>query len=784
MSSLLLPTDEASAAAAAGRSDRWALRALVALAAMAVLGTWLASGVEVTVLLRFLAFEALWVVLPGCLLYVLLSPAPGGRLRTLAIGWPLGYAIEVGAFALTAALNVRGALVLLPLISLVLGGLIVRSAAGRERLRGLVGTQATDEGRGPDTARLLVPLAVIAAVALLAFTYFASSPLPEHARSVSYSEDNLFDVALAAEARHHWPITEAWVAGEPLRYYMGVFIHAAALNQVVGISLAVAFLRLLPSTMFLIAALQLWALGSSLGRSRWVGPLAAVLLLVTQDVNLDPLKLLVLQIDPFTQFPQSPSFAFGIPFFLGGLLLLQTRVVAPLGRLRENTPGLLLMVAIFVAGLAYAKAFGAFDLVGGLGVYWLWQLARGRATRTLTLCVAVAGVAVPAIYFLAISGGGSATMTVHPLAFLQEGNTLERASKVAKQVAGPSLYWLPLAVGGVVLAVLALAPLLGAGWLLWRERGVPDRLALLLAVFVVGMGGYVLLGAPGGVEGVFFVYGYVALVPAAALGLVRLWSETPPAVRRGLLRSGAGLLALGVVVAGISGSVALTGFARDAWLAASYGAVAGATAWAVWRLQRGWRPLLSSRWARMVACCIPLLCALALVKPVALAGSGAWKTVVGKPTSAKDTASEYGMTAALYTGLLWVREHTTPCDVLAVNNVWAEASKKWSAYFYYPAFAERRVWLESWHYTAGGQTGALPYPGRYALNQSAVQRGNPEALRELARKGVKYVLIDNTHGGGAAEPAGVSTLVYSSPALEVYKLRPVAGQPQGCGVVS
>jgi hypothetical protein len=250
------------------------------------------------------------------------------------------------------------------------------------------------------------------------------------------------------------------------------------------------------------------------------------------------------------------------------------------------------------------------------------------------------------------------------------------------------------------------------------------------------------------------------------------------------LRSGAGLLALGVVVAGISGSVALTGFARDAWLAASYGAVAGATAWAVWRLQRGWRPLLSSRWARMVACCIPLLCALALVKPVALAGSGAWKTVVGKPTSAKDAASEYGMTAALYTGLLWVREHTTPCDVLAVNNVWAEASKKWSAYFYYPAFTERRVWLESWHYTAGGQNGALPYPGRYALNQSAVQRGNPEALRELARKGVKYVLIDNTHGGGAAEPASVSTSVYSSPVLEVYKLRPVAGQPRGCGVVS
>lgn len=822
MSSLLL-TDEPGRARSDSNAKRGGARAVwiaVAVAVVALLATWLGSGVAPSVVARFAAFEALWVVLPGCLLYVLLSPAPGGRLRTLAIGWPLGYALEVGAFALTAALNVRGALALLPLLSLVFGGLIVLRAEGRDRLRTLLARPGASTEAAPG---LLVPLAVAAAVVLLAFTFFASSPLPEHARSVSYSEDNMFDVALAAEVRHHWPVTEAWVAGEPLRYYMGVFIHAAALNQVLGISLAVSFLRLLPSTMFLIAALQLWALGSSLGRSRWIGPLAAVLLLVTQDVNLDPLKLSVLKIDPFTQFPLSPSFAFGIPFFLGGLLLLQTRLVAPIRerpamptqvrpvtpgdrstRARENTAGLLLMVAIFVAGLAYAKAFGAFDFVGGLGLYWLWRLARRRASRTLTLCVAVAGMAVLAIYFLAISGGGSATMTVHPLAFLQEGNTLESATKVAKQLAGPSLYWLVLAGGGGALAVLALAPLLGAGWLLWWERrgvdgtsevggigvegigvgGTFDSLELLLAVFVVGMAGYVMLGAPGGVEGVFFVYGYVALVPVAALGFVRLWGETPRAARLTLLKAGAGLVALGVAVAGISGSIALTGLARDAWLVLAYGTVASAAAGAVWQIQRKYGSALPSRRARVAASCILLLGALALVKPVTLAGSGAWKTLVGKPTSAADTPSEYGMTAALYTGLEWVRKHTSPCDVLAVSNVYENATRDASAYFYYPAFAERRVWLESWHYTAGGQTGAQPYPGRFALNQSAIQQGNPAALRELARRGVKYVLIDNTHGGGAAEPASVSALVYSSPALDLYRLRPVAGAPRGCAVVS
>ncbi len=793
MSSLLLPTDEASPAAA-GRRGSWIQPLVIVLAVLAVIGTWLGSGVGATVLPRFLVFEALYVVLPGCLLYVLLSPAPGGRLRTLAIGWPLGYAMEVGAFALTAALHLRGALTLLPLGSLVLLGAIVLRPAGRERLRALLTPAQTHPRSRPG---LLVALALSAAVVLLAFTFFASSPLPEHARSVSYSEDNIFDVTLAGEARHHWPIMESWIAGQPLHYYTGVFQHAAALNQVMGIPLAASFLRLLPSTMFLIAGLQLWALGSSLGRSRWIGPLAALLLLVTQDVNLNPLKSLVLQINPFTQFPLSPSFAFGVPFFLGALLLVQLRVVAPSSpplpaggepSARVSAPrawetaGLLLMVAMYVAGMASAKAFGAFDFVGGLGLYWLWQTLRGQGSRTLTYCVAIAGVAVLAVYFLMIAGGGAATMGVHPLAFLQEGNTLERATRVAKKVAGPSLYPLVLALGGSVLAVGALAPLLGAGWLLWREKGLPRSTLLLLCVFLVGLAGYTILGAPGGVEGVFFVYGYIALVPVSALGLVRLWSETPTTVKRGLLRVCAGLFALGVIIAGVSGSVTFTGLSQKAWLVVSYGAVAGVVVLSVWRLQKRYAASLSSPWARVAACCIPLLLALALVKPVALAGSGAWKTVDGKPTSAADTNSDYGMTAPLYAGLLWVRAHTTPCDVLAVNNHYDDAAHDESVYFYYSAFTERRVFLESWRYTAGGQTGGLPYPQRFALNQRAVAQGNPAALRELARRGVSYVLVDKTHLGGPPEPASVSRLVFSNSALDVYHLLPV-GPPLGCAVV-
>ncbi len=108
--------------ALAAQIGRWAEYLAALVVGSTLLAVWLISGVPAGDVLRFVGFEAAYVLLPGCLLYALLSRAPAGGLRTIAIAWPLGYALEIGAFALTAALGVRGMFALLPVLAAVTMG--------------------------------------------------------------------------------------------------------------------------------------------------------------------------------------------------------------------------------------------------------------------------------------------------------------------------------------------------------------------------------------------------------------------------------------------------------------------------------------------------------------------------------------------------------------------------------------------------------------------------------------------------------------------------------------
>jgi hypothetical protein len=768
-------------------------RLAISLVVATIAATWLLSGVAASEALRFALFEAVYVGLPGCLFYLAFSSSPGGWLRTITIGWPLGYAIEVGAFALCAALGTRQSFLFLPLISGALTAVLLKRERGRRYLQEIRLNLVHRNRRKACSlvsAEVLLAAVVISTVLLmLALRSFTLTPLPGHFHSVAYPPEDVFAISLAAEARHHWPMTTPWVAGLPLRYYTAVFMHLAAVNQVTGVALSTVYLRLFPTTATLLLALQLWCLGRSMGRSRWAGLLAVILFFLVGAATLDPTQAWPFEGNSLGTFWGSATFMFGSVFLLGLLSVMQnwladSRSVIPRkGKNRaEPLPKSLIwnlvILGMLVLACGAAKMFAACDVVGGLGIFWLWSIATGRTVRLLLSSIVVSMICLAVIYFTMLRSGGASLIKIQPLNPLLVENIPIQAKELEHAFIGSSGSWTLFFLGAVIVVMICLsAPVLGTSWLLLRRSALSSVEVFCLAVLLAGLAGYYLtFGSPGGAEIYFRYFGYLALVLLASGGLADFWSDTPKSARRAIILACGVVLTAGLVLAGSLYLFTSSRQAEHLWYPVGYTLIAGILVFLVVRLSGHYAEILSSRLSRVVACCIPLLGVLGLMRPLAYATVRAKGTILHQQIAQRDSPVEYGMTAALYRGLLWVRAHTCVDDVLAVNNHYGYSySDGPSAYLYYSAFTERHIFLESWGYTANAVAQKRPFPRRLALNDDAVLRGNPLALGELARAGVSYVLVDKTHGGGAPEPSSVSQLVFSNSALDVYRLLPGVG---------
>jgi hypothetical protein len=782
---------------------QWAGYLTAPLVVSALMAIWLLAGVSIGEAARFMAFEVIYVLLPGCLLYALLSPTPGGPLRVLALGWPLGYALEIGAFALTATLHIRGAFAFLPLAAAIAIGPYVMYKHGWARpatswLRGAL----RDRGLGrpsPGGESLLAGIAIAIAFALLAFRFFATYPLPEHARSAFYFLDNVEYVSLAAEALHHWPITEPFLAGHPFRYYTGVFMHIAAIKQVMGVSPATTVFRLLPATELLVAALQFWCLGGLLGRSRWAGPVTVALLIVVENIKLYPTHTKMFGVALFSEFTWSPSYGLGVIFFLSLLILLRTRLLSasaatagprpkpaglrpwPAGSASPGTAGTLALLAVLVLGGSALNAPAVAAFIGGLGLFWLWRVATGRVDRLLFHCLVLSLGCFGATYLLMLSGSSSLAGALTEFAPL---NFLKYTVFASTLVAHPGLA--PLLGVAVVMCVWKLLPVLGAVWPLPRREAWSSYVSFALATFLVGSVVYVFMGSIDDNEIYFIWYGYIAVIPVATVSLMYLWKDIAKDTQRAIIRVCVATLMLGLVIAGstqiLTASGALAGVRRASrflWYGGTLGLAGGLVLlWSV-RLERLLTPRVASRGVRVAACGALLLGVLGCAESVVLAVPQTWRTILDRQVVPQDSKYHPGITATLYRGLVWVREHTGECDLLAANThevvSRTGASKADSEYFYYSAFTERRVLLESWIITYRGLRSEQPYPGLYALNNAATRSGSPVAVRELARRGVSYILIDKSHEGDVREPSSVSRLVFSNSALDVYRVTAPVG---------
>jgi hypothetical protein len=298
---------------------------------------------------------------------------------------------------------------------------------------------------------------------------------------------------------------------------------------------------------------------------------------------------------------------------------------------------------------------------------------------------------------------------------------------------------------------------------------------LLLALFAVGQVPYLLYTHPGLSQVFFSEYGLMAACIASAEGVRRLWARAPDRRALGLWTGGCVAAATALAFAlpfvlGLHGSAG-----RNVYLYAD-GALALIFALACFAR----RPLGARRWAFVAATALAVGATGRVLTVAAPTGA---LLADGKPLFSR---TGNGLTVGLYRALDWIRTHTSPASIVAVNNF-----RDWSLYwtdgwavpddFYYSAFSQRTAFLEGWIYTqAASQAPSAVYygrqllfPQRVRLDNAIFQWAHADALRAAAQQyGVRYLLVDRVHNQANPRLGTIARLVFTDHDASVYAVPP------------
>jgi hypothetical protein len=690
---------------------------------------WLAYGVGLGDIVRFVGYELGFVLVPGWLVYRAIVISREGRMRQLILGWSLGYLLEIGAFYVTARVGSREAFVVYPIVV----GLAALAVSWTRR----------NQLASPDTVSVdrsalrLSSLAIGTCLCSVLLVYaalvgFEQTPLPPQVSATTYQEDTVFTISVAAETLHHWPATIPMVAGEPLHYHMFGYMHMAAIAQVTGIDLSVVIMRLYLVPLLVLLCLQLTLVGRRLGGSVSAGFLAAVVVLFLGELDVSRTKRFLFHDSFFYWLLSSHTFLFGLVCFLPTILLigeLLTRQEHP----HRPRRALWFLVGIFVVGCIGSKSYSLVELVSALGLFIGWRTWRThRLDRTALGVLALTA----SLYVLAnalVFKFSNAGVVVKPFRTFKQMEGVKDLNSVLDPLVGTHATAILDPFWGT--AGLLAIPLLGIGLLLrYRRTSLSELEAWFLALFLASLPVLILLSQPGRGQLFLFFFGAVPGMVLGACGLRLFWMQTGRAV---LLRRASPRAGLVTVVVGSCLVLAALNTPLD------------------------WFP--------------------------GLAG----KAYDGQP---EEDVELRGLTAGLYQGLRWVRSNSDSNAVLAVNNHSLHPDGRDSKYFYYSAFAERRVYLESWDYTPQTVSKNVfslpidrtPFPERLRLSQQIFNNADERTIRKLARSyGVRYLVADLVHGHVTPWLKMTVPIVYANSDIDVYDVgvpgrwRCVPEQPAG-----
>ena len=725
----------------------------------------LAFDVDAWSIVRFAAYEVAFVLAPGIALYGVIPRRKPRILEWLAIGIALGYALEIFAFMAVSEVGARWAFWLYPPIAIGAALLI-----GRRR-----GWPASPDlegaSRGPANA-----LAAICAVGLifLAAGTWTQSPFPGDFEDAAITPDQMYYLGLAADAEHHWPMTPPQVSGSAYNTYEFAFARLAAPAWITGVDMSQILFRLYLVPLYLAAVLLLALLGRQAGVGPWAGPLAAGIFLLSGELDLSPFQSVPLGDSRMIDFQEDPTWGYGLLFFTGSIALVA-------GFLRSKVPMGAGRWAVFVAlMIAAAGTKGATVpiLLGGLVALFAVQTLRHR--RVASTEAGFVAVAL-AVYFASslLYGGESSLVSFDPLTLTREMRPIDVFSGKISGGLSRAVFW----AFSVPLSTIALfaAPIFGTALLLvFRNGRLTAPQSLFVALFATSLLPFFLLSTILGGLASIPSYGQVMLAAVGAAGLelagMRIASRGAGAWRPVLLIAGAWLVAL-------IGASLVPYYVRDwyefalynLWYAVpAFGLVAGVIALVA-------APRIRAPLATVMI--LGFLAYSALDLPIDRLAPVIERASANLPLHARSTETLRGVSDEVTDGILFVREHSTPADVLAVNNFHLDKAGRDARYFYYSGFSERRVFLEGWDYSAeghrlqdiAGQSNVPkdrnPFPERKRLNDAAFE-GDRRAIRRLAdRFGVRYLLVDLRFGQAALGLRRLAMPAFSNRQVEVYGTR-------------
>jgi hypothetical protein len=719
-----------------------------------VAGLILAAGTGVSELARYCGYAAFAVVLPGTLVYRALRPAPKTLVEDLAMGAAVGLTLELAAWAAFSVLDLRGWLPGWPLLVVA-----VFLAAPRLRRHWRV--------RYYERTSLAWSWSLAAIVIFwscyLFVVFLDRNPVVPTSEGTMQYLDLSYQLSLAGEAKNHLPLHVPQVAGEPLYYHWFAYAHMAMASLVGGVDLAAVSLRFAIPALCALAIVLTAVVGWRVSRKPWVGIVAAALFFAIGEFNFT---------DPVTMpFGTQAAFVIwhGMSMIYSWVLLIALIgvLVAIIDGSARTWRGYVL-AALLIAASSGAKASSLPIVLAGLALAAFASLVR---TKRIPWPIVILGAMAAAGQFFAIAvlyRFQTYATGVHPFGSIEVFAGPDSQPRSMAQQA--------VITGGVLLAYFLNMQLrlVGIVPLLRRHRlGLEPAQWLLLGGALGGIGAYLLLRQLADGQQYFVRSGFAFGVILSAWGFVEAF-ERARLGRRGKTWLGvfAAVVAAGTIAAQLAYAQPLRWVhpydpAVPILRWAAILAVLGVAGVAAWYAARDPVPSLRGRGGLVFLTAVLVVGAPGLVMDMvksARSPNGGAYTNVPMPRSRVEAAR-------------WVRDHSSPADVLAtnvhcLNN--AASGQCDPRSFWLSAYAERRVLVEGWTFAprlAGDAAKPFWDPELLDLNDRAFTEPTTQELAELRQDGVRWLVADSRSGPVAPELASLAVTRYSDGPVTVYELR-------------